>query len=149
MTDAGTLPLRRSTVVDPRAAEGAPGARRRVLIVDDEPHVLKAFHRILRNHYEVVLAEGGREGLDCLLHDARFDAVICDLSMPDVDGPTLHQEIVERAPELADRIIFCSGGACTARAREFLDNTPRRLLEKPVEPDQLRAAVADLCDLAA
>jgi DNA-binding NtrC family response regulator len=113
-----------------------------VLIVDDEPYVLKAFQRILRTQYDVVVAEGGAEGLAHLGPDEHFDVVICDLSMPEIDGPALYEAIVDRAPQLANHIIFCSGGPCTTRAQDFIDSQSRPLLEKPVQPDDLRAAVA-------
>ncbi len=58
----------------------------RILVVDDEPAVRRALERALRlERYEVDLAADGREALDTLAERAA-DAVILDVSMPDVDG---------------------------------------------------------------
>ena len=61
------------------------GSDARVLIVDDEPEILRAFARMLRS-FDVECAEGGREGLEVLKRSDAFDVVVLDLMMPDVDG---------------------------------------------------------------
>ena len=46
------------------------------------------------------------------------------------------------APELADQIIFLTGGAFTVRAREFLDRVPNACLDKPFDSASLRSLVS-------
>ena len=71
----------------------------------------------------------------------RFDVILCDLMMPVMNGIDLFAAIQERAPELASRVVFFSGGAFTDEARAFLDRVENAALEKPFEPQQLRALV--------
>lgn len=78
-----------------------------ILVVDDDPQVLKLFGRILvKAGYTVRLAPSGERALS-EIRDARFDLVVLDLSMPEIDGFDLLKEFRTRLPEL--RIIVVSG----------------------------------------
>lgn len=58
----------------------------RILVVDDEPDVLKLLHLILeRAGFEVTLAADGEQALRCLAEE-RYDLVLCDVLMPGLDG---------------------------------------------------------------
>jgi CheY-like chemotaxis protein len=117
--------------------------RYRVLVVDDEPAVLRAYGRILRGRYDVVLADSGAAALAILAADAGFDAVLCDLQMPGLDGPALY----EAAPAaLQARFVFASGGASGERAEQFVAEVTCPVLEKPLDRAQLEAALQRVCE---
>jgi signal transduction histidine kinase len=120
--------------------------RRRLLVVDDEPLVLKALRRALAPYHDVVTARGGREAADVLRTDTSFDAVVCDLMMPDFDGSELYRWLENHAPGLCDRFVVMSGGAVTDESKEFLQSSGIARLDKPVAPDRLRAAIQELCE---
>jgi two-component system cell cycle sensor histidine kinase/response regulator CckA len=119
--------------------------RRRVLLIEDEAFVARAFARYLEEH-EVCVASGGREALLLLGQDPHFDVIICDLSMPDMDGMMVHEAIAASHPGLERRMVFCSGGAQSPRVREFLARTKVPLVEKPLSGAALRAAVLGVVD---
>jgi two-component system cell cycle sensor histidine kinase/response regulator CckA len=124
-------------------ATPAPEARRlRILVVDDEPLVARSLQRILARDHDVEVSDRGREALDRIASGARYDAIICDLMMPDVSGIALHDEVRILDPDLQPRIVFVTGGAFTEGARDFLERVPNVRLEKPVEPRTLREAIA-------
>lgn len=116
-------------------------ARKRVLVVDDEPQLASLLRRLLGRHHEVVVTHSGREALALLEQDANFDRVFCDLMMADVTGMDLHAELSARGPELLSRFVFMTGGAFTERARAFLQSVPLPRIEKPFDPGTLRALV--------
>jgi fluoride ion exporter CrcB/FEX len=58
-----------------------------------------------------------------------------------MDGAQLYHELQRIAPELVERIIFMTGGAFTAAAREFLDTVANPRIDKPFDLDTLRALV--------
>ena len=70
-----------------------------------------------------------------------FDLILCDLMMPDMTGMDLHHELVQIAPEQANRMIFLTGGAFTPGARDFLATYPQEYIEKPFASANLRAIV--------
>jgi PAS domain S-box-containing protein len=136
------LPARRPPPSPPRPrAPAGPGRRGRVLVVDDEALVGRAVDRILAPHHEVVTRTSARAALDDVAGAQAFDVVLCDLMMPEMTGMELHARLREVAPALAERTVFLTGGAFTPGARDFLASVPNAHLEKPFEPEALRALV--------
>lgn len=76
----------------------------RILLVDDEPQVLKSLHRLLRSRFEVETAAGGHEAL-AKLELFRPDVVISDFRMPVMNGAELLLEVKRRYP-LTLRLIL-------------------------------------------
>lgn len=122
-----------------RPVSEAPTTRSRILIVDDDAMVLSALRRRLRRRYEVVTVLGGVEALAHLEEDPDFDAVICDLMMPEVDGKSFYESTQRLYPELADCIVFMSGGAFTPRLRKFAASVSNPVLQKPVTREHLES----------
>jgi CheY-like chemotaxis protein len=115
--------------------------RRRVMLVDDEPLVVQTIERLLRRDYDVTTVLCGREALAQIARGDRFDAIVSDVMMPNMTGIELVEELQRTAPDLVQRLIFLSGGAFTAQARERLDALGVSQLEKPVTASELRACV--------
>lgn len=124
---------------DSRPISEAPSQRARLLIIDDDAMVLSALRRRLCRRYEVMTVLGGVEALALLAADSDFDSIICDLMMPKVDGKSLYDSIKKEDPELADRIVFMSGGAFTPRLRRFAASVSNPVLQKPLGRDELEA----------
>jgi signal transduction histidine kinase/ActR/RegA family two-component response regulator len=112
-------------------------ARRRILAVDDEALLLKAYRRMLCDAHELTTALGGPEALKVLETDARFDVVLCDLQMPEMSGMELHAAVMERNPALANRFVFVTGGAFSGDARRFLEEAVPAVIQKPFNVDDL------------
>lgn len=121
-----------------------PGRRTRVLIVDNEPLIVRALSRLLRADHDVETAGGGYEALDLIQHAGPFDLVLCDLAMPEMNGIELFQETTRRAPDMGPRFVFVTGGAVAEGFHEVLDALPNRVLEKPIQPELLREVVGQL-----
>jgi len=127
---------------DSRPVSEAPLTRSRLLIVDDDAMVLSALRRRLRRRYDVVTALGGVEALALLAADPEFDSIVCDLMMPRVDGKSFYDAIVAENPNLAERIVFMSGGAFTPRLRKFAASVRNPVLQKPVSREDLEAMLS-------
>jgi len=115
--------------------------RARVLVIDDEEPVRRVLGRMLRDH-DVVTAGGGAEALALLDGDRAFDVIFTDIAMPDMTGIELYQHLSVHRPADAKRLVFVTGGAITAHARDFLDTVPNPYLEKPVRGATLQALVS-------
>lgn len=133
-------PARRKARRAPARPPSASG-RARILLIDDETMLLRAFSRLLAPHHDVRTASGGAEALEVLTNDQSFDVVICDLMMPEVDGPMLHEEVRRRWPNIEERMIFCSGGAFSPRVRSFAEQVRDRCIDKPMSLEQLSVAI--------
>jgi CheY-like chemotaxis protein len=115
--------------------------RSRILIIDDEPAILAVYPEVLGVDYDVSVASSGTQALDMLAADSDYDVVLCDYMMPDMDGRAFHERLTRQAPQLLDRLLFCSGGLVSERAREFVASVENPLLEKPIPIDKLCAAI--------
>ena len=60
-----------------------------------------------------------------------LDLVLCDLDMPGVNGSTVHTTVKRSHPELVQRFVLMTGGACSGWAEEFLAGYSGARLEKP------------------
>jgi PAS domain S-box-containing protein len=139
LASSAPMPVRPAAAPQP----GPAPRRGRILVVDDEPIVSRTLKRFLEAEHDVVTAANGRQALDALDGD-RFDAILCDLMMPEMTGMDVHAALVERDPALADRMIFMTGGAFTARARDFLDRVRNPRLEKPFTMATISAMLREL-----
>ncbi len=114
-----------------------------ILLVEDEDAVRAFATRALTARgYNVVAAAGGVEAL--ALMDAaehRFDLVVSDVVMPEMDGPTLLRQLRAREPGL--KVIFISGYAEEAFARNLPATESFSFLAKPFSLKQLVAAVKE------
>ena len=117
--------------------------RGRVLVVDDEPAVGRVLQRLLRGH-DVEVATSGRQALERMGQTPGFDAVLCDVMMPDLAGRDVYEATRRAHPGMERRFIFVSGGAFTVGAREFLSQIPNPVLEKPFDEARVRGAVEAL-----
>jgi CheY-like chemotaxis protein len=117
------------------------GRRGRVLVIDDESLVARSLARLLAAH-EVTVLTSAVEALSRAVAGERWDVVLCDLMMPEMDGVELERRLAVEAPDLVPRIVYLTGGAFTDRSRDFLAGG-RTHLEKPVAPAVLRAKVAE------
>jgi len=130
-----------SKVALPVEPVSAVGRRGRILVVDDEQLVLQGVKRILFKEHDVVAVPAAAEALALCAGGEKFDVILCDLMMPDMTGMDFHEQLLRVAPDLIDRVIFMTGGAFTARAQQFLSETPKEHIEKPFRPANLRAII--------
>ena len=122
--------------------DAAQSQRSRVLVVDDEAEVAELIRDMLESAgHDVAVAESGAVALE-LLDTARFDAIVSDLRMPDMDGAALRREVQRLHPALAARMMFITGDTLSPGARDFLDATGCPRLDKPFGKSDLLGAVS-------
>ena len=109
-------------------------------MIDDEAGFGAVIKRALGDDHDVVVTTSSRDGLSAMAA-GRVDVILCDLMMPDIDGITLYRML---DPDTRSRIVFVTAGAFSAEGRAFLDQVPNPRLDKPFDPDKLRALLAHL-----
>lgn len=120
--------------------------RASLLLVDDSTAVLNFEKAALSNYYQISTAVNGLEAMD-RLRESRPDAVVLDLSMPEMDGDEVLR-FIRRDENLKDIgvLILSTEGQ---RARDLLSQGADDFLLKPSKPDELRARVAAAVEQAA
>jgi DNA-binding response OmpR family regulator len=122
---------------------------RRILVVDDDPHIGRAIRAWLKRYgFRVSIADGGSNGL-AALDDSTFDLMIVDIFMPNMRGFESIRVFHDRAPAVP--LIAISGYAFSGTeppSADFLQMAIRlgatRCLRKPFRPTTL-LAVIDEC----
>jgi CheY-like chemotaxis protein len=103
--------------------------KRRMLVADDDPAILRLIATILeKENYSVVMARDGREAYKILQSDPNFTAAILDVVMPHISGPELvrymkSEERLQRIPVMmmtAEQDPKLSSDSFTAGACVFL-----------------------------
>ena len=110
-------------------------------MVDDEPTILAALRRLLRDDYEVITHVDPHQALELIASGAPIDGVVCDLTMPRLNGQEFFRRAVEARPALHERFLFVTGGIFTEELRTFATEQAHRLLMKPFDLQALREAI--------
>lgn len=107
-----------------------------ILIVDDDPDILRTLTRGLeRRHYQVVCAAKA-DSAYAILENQHVDIVVIDLLMPQIAGEALALAITSRWPRMVGRIILMSGDPSRGEQLK-LKGAAFPFLAKPFSFDQL------------
>jgi two-component system NtrC family sensor kinase len=139
------LPLSTRSAAPPEdVGARAPTRRLRVLVVDDEPHILHYMRATLEawGHIPVVAADGD-EALARATRE-QFDLIISDLRMPRFSGREFYEELARRNPRMAARLVFSTGDTVRGDTLAFLETLDRPYLHKPFSLAELRTLLADV-----
>jgi len=118
----------------------------RILVVDDEFLINELLIRGLEhNHNWSVVAE--REAMVArkrIFSDEKFDIIILDILLPDLNGMVLFREIEEKLPLLAHKVVFITGGLLIPAVEAFLETIDNRVIEKPFTFEEIEEAIAEI-----
>lgn len=115
--------------------------RRRLLVVEDSPMMVRMYRMVLGPRYDVTFAADGAEGLDAASRDPGVDAMVVDVNMPGMDGLEFIRRLrgelgMERVP-----VLVCSTEAGEADREAARRAGADAFLPKPWTPPQLLAAL--------
>ncbi len=114
--------------------------KKKILFVDDEPYILSGLRRMLRplrDMFDLQFAEGGPEALK-LLEAERFDVIVSDMRMPDMDGAELLRIVQQKYPHTI-RIMLT--GQAEEKSIFRTVGVAHQFLTKPCEPESLRSVL--------
>jgi two-component system cell cycle sensor histidine kinase/response regulator CckA len=128
----------------PRNAGATRDRVAKILLVEDDASVRAAVRRALRsNGHDVIDTKSAEDAMMAWKeHGGVFDCVVSDVVMPGLHGPQLVSRLREDRPELP--VLFISGFAGQALRGLDLDVPNTLFLQKPFDPAQLAAAIAEL-----
>ena len=119
----------------------------RILVVDDDPIILRSMHSTLeQDGHTVILANGGREGIEAFraAHERgeSFSAVITDLGMPHIDGRSVAAAVKALRPEVP--VVLLTGWGTRLQAENYKPSNVDRVLSKPPKLATLRVTLSEL-----
>jgi CheY-like chemotaxis protein len=113
----------------------------RVLLIDDEPVVVRVIEHVLKRVCEVESVTDGVTALQRLRDGHPFALVLCDLNLPRLDGLRLLELIRREMPALAERFVILTGGTTTLAGGAQLALAGVPVMEKPFHAKELIAMV--------
>jgi CheY-like chemotaxis protein len=112
-----------------------------VLLLDDDPAFAESLKDVLESlHYRLTLVPSGAEGVRQILA-ADFDAIVCDMVMPNFPGDKFYLAVQQARPHLCKRFIFVTGHMGDPNVIRFIRQTGRVALWKPFEMQELVEAL--------
>ena len=97
-------------------------------------------HLLRRDGHTVETAANGRLGL-ARLHVYDYDLILCDMRMPELDGPGFYRELERSAPHLCPRVLFLTGDSLAPEVTPFFQQVAAPYLMKPFNATELRHAI--------
>ena len=108
-----------------------------ILVVDDDLELALTYQASLQaRDYRASTAANGAEALKVVVN-SQVDAIICDLTMPELAGDLFYVAVGRIQPELRKRFIFVTGNANNPLYETFLKNVKAPVLSKPISIDSL------------
>jgi CheY-like chemotaxis protein len=103
----------------------------RILVVDDDPRAVGVLAAVLAaDGHEVHVATNGLMAL-ARVHRRSYDLILCDLRMPELDGPGFYRELKRWRPDLLSRVVFLSDGDDAQAASAVADAACAPRMLKP------------------
>lgn len=119
--------------------------KKRILVIDDAPNMLKIINNLLDSKYEVATAVSGKVALKFLAKKP-VDLILLDYEMPGEDGPTVLQQI-RSIPEFSNTpVIFLTGINDVNKIQKALSLKPQGYLLKPIDQKKLLDRISELID---
>lgn len=145
MQEALPEPTLKAMTADAQVNGDVELAPRKILIVDDLPVNLKILKKILENdHHAVDMADSGAKALD-MIEQQKYDLIMLDISMPDMDGYETTRQIRAGASANATTPIYAlSGHAYEENIKQALDAGMNGHLSKPLQIEKIRETIAGL-----
>lgn len=110
-----------------------------ILVIDDQRSIRSTLKDILElEGHEVELAENGKEGVD-MLSKGKYDILLTDIKMPEMDGMEVLEKAVEIAPGMP--VIMISGHGSIDTAVESIKKGAYDFIEKPIDLNRLLITV--------
>lgn len=130
----------------PVSIEAVQTQRAAILLIDDEVGLALALQHLLRRSgHTITTATNGREGLTALA-ERFYEVILCDMRMPDLDGPGFYRALEQSYPHLLSRIIFLTGDVLSGEAREFFARIQCPRLIKPFKAREVRQAIQQILE---
>ncbi|MBI5622305.1 MAG: response regulator [Elusimicrobia bacterium] len=118
-------------------------ARKRIVVVEDDPLIRMLYDTILSKHYDLEQAFDGDSGLAVIRHSVP-DLAIIDISLPKMHGFELCQKVRREESLRSTKILFVSGKSYAADIKTAKEIGADDYIVKPFQPDELRGKIASL-----
>lgn len=97
---------------------------------------------LTREGFEVDIAVNGKLAQD-MMEKKHYHICLIDIRTPEMNGTELYQWLQKNYPQVANQVIFTTGGVLDEKTMPFIEQSGRPFLPKPFTPDELTAIVKE------
>lgn len=115
-----------------KATEDSASVRKHILVIDDDPHMLKVLKHHLSNKYDVATAVSGAIALR-FLQKKKTNLILLDYAMPQMDGPAVLEQLHANQETKDIPVLFLTGASEKDKIQKALSLNPQGYLLKPVD----------------
>ena len=116
----------------------------KILVIDDEKSIRSTLKEVLEyEKYDVDLASSGAEGID-LFNEGKYDIVLCDIKMPEMDGIEVLEKIHEAGTDT--QVIMISGHGNIDTAVSAIKKGAYDFIEKPLDLNRMLITIRNAMD---
>lgn len=123
--------------------EQSENAKKTVMVIDDNPMLLRSIRPVLQKEYDVMIAASGAQALNALKRKLP-DLILLDYEMPECDGPQTLHKIRENEESTAIPVIFVTGVSDKERIDHIESLGVRGYVIKPYVPEELMGKIAEV-----
>jgi len=128
-----------------KAADGRNDGHKTILVVDDNPMLLRTVQSMLSRTYRVVFATSGTQAIS-MIAKSRPALILLDYDMPVCDGKQTF-EMLQSEKETADiPVVFLTGLSEESRVREILNLKPNGYILKPPSEERILATISEVLE---
>lgn len=125
------------------AAAAEPAQRKHILVVDDDPLMLKMLKEHLHDEYDVATAVSGKIALK-FLERKKTNLILLDYEMPGENGPEILEKIHANSATKDIPVIFLTGVSDKEKIQEALALRPQSYLLKPIDREKLIGSITKI-----
>lgn len=119
-------------ILQEKATEDSASVRKHILVIDDDPHMLKVLKHHLSNKYDVATAVSGAIALR-FLQKKNTNLILLDYAMPQMDGPAVLEQLHANQETKDIPVLFLTGASEKDKIQKALSLNPQGYLLKPVD----------------
>lgn len=120
---------------------GVPAVRKRIVVAEDDPAIATMLQKVLSQHYDVVLAQDGRQALALAQTQPKPSLLMLDVMMPGMDGHAVAAEVRKSADLKSVPIIFLTAKSSASDVIKGIQSGARHYITKPFKIDDVLAKV--------
>lgn len=126
--------------------ENTGGFKPVLLIVEDNPDMLRFMVESLESHYNIITARHGKEGLDKVQEYEQIDIIVSDIMTPVMDGKDFFKQLQQDSRYQHIPFIFCTARAIEHEKIQSIDEGALDYIYKPFSIKELQAKMGRLLD---
>jgi two-component system, cell cycle sensor histidine kinase and response regulator CckA len=116
-----------------------------ILVVEDEPTILRLVSLMLETKgYRVLAAAGGEQALRIFAEDPEVDLLLTDVVAPGMSGPMIADQITAQRPGI--KVLFMTGYDATHVVQRYVVEQGCSLIRKPFTLDQLLTKISTVLE---